>query len=189
MNSQILSTAARITAPLMLAFSLFILLRGHNEPGGGFIGGLIAATAFAVFAKSDGTLAARRALRIDPITLSLLGLGAAALSGVWGWAAEGAFLAGAWPLLETGPDGGKKGLPIGSILMFDVGVYLVVVGAVAALFLALEEDAARGEGEPAAPTRPGPDPATARVEPQRRAPAPEGAAARRDGEAEHGGWS
>lgn len=164
MNSQILSTAARIMAPLMLAFSLFILLRGHNEPGGGFIGGLIAATAYAVFAKSDGTRAAREALRIDPITLSLLGLGVAALSGAWGWLSEGAFLAGAWPLIETGPDGEKTGLPVGSILMFDIGVYLVVVGSVAALFLALEEDAARQAGEPAEPTRPSGDPATAQAE-------------------------
>ena len=57
MNSLILSAATRFVSPLMLAYSLFILLRGHNEPGGGFIGGLIAATAFALTAVVQGWLA------------------------------------------------------------------------------------------------------------------------------------
>jgi multicomponent Na+:H+ antiporter subunit B len=142
-NSLILSAATRFLAPLMLAFSLFILLRGHNEPGGGFIGGLIAATALALHAKAEGAEAARRALRVEPLMLALAGLGAAVAAGFWGWLAKGAFLASVWPLLTTGPAGEKAGLPVGSTLLFDVGVYLVVVGAVAGLFLALEEDAAR----------------------------------------------
>ena len=143
MNSVVLSAAARLLAPLMLAFSLFILLRGHNEPGGGFIGGLIAATAFALYAKAEGLAAARRALRFDPMLVALTGLGAAVAAGIWGWLARGAFLAGVWPLLTIDEDGKKSGLPIGSALLFDIGVYLVVVGAVIGLFLALEEDAAR----------------------------------------------
>ncbi|MGF1659182.1 MAG: MnhB domain-containing protein [Rubrimonas sp.] len=155
MNSLVLSAATRLLAPLMLAFSLFILLRGHNEPGGGFIGGLIAATAFALYAKAEGLAAARRALRFEPMGLALAGLGAAVLAGVWGWLARGAFLAGVWPLLEIGPDGEKTGLPVGSALIFDIGVYLVVVGAVTGLFLALEEDAARAPDPVHPPTRPG----------------------------------
>jgi multicomponent Na+:H+ antiporter subunit B len=144
MNSLILSAATRFLAPLMLAYSLFILLRGHNEPGGGFIGGLIAAVAFALYAKAEGTEAARRALRADPSMLSLCGLFLAVCAGVWGWLGKGAFLASVWPFLHKDAEGHESGLPIGSALAFDVGVYLVVVGAVIGLFLALEEDAARG---------------------------------------------
>ncbi len=143
MNSLILSAATRLLAPLILAFSLFILLRGHNEPGGGFIGGLIAATAYALYAKAEGVQAARRALRFDPMMLSLTGLGAAVFAGLWGWLARGAFLAGVWPLLEINEKGEKTGLPVGSAMLFDIGVYLVVIGAVTGLFLALEDDAAR----------------------------------------------
>ena len=154
MNSIVLSAATRLLAPLMLAFSLFILLRGHNEPGGGFIGGLIAATAFALYAKAEGLASARRALRFDPMLVALTGLGAAVAAGIWGWLARGAFLAGVWPLLSIGPNGEKTGLPVGSALLFDVGVYLVVVGAVTGLFLALEEDAARAPD----PEHPSPHP-------------------------------
>jgi multicomponent Na+:H+ antiporter subunit B len=146
-NSLILSAATRFLAPLMAAFSLFVLLRGHDEPGGGFIGGLIAAVGFALYAKAEGVPAARRALRADPVMLALSGLGLSLAAGVWGHLAEGAFLASVWPLLEIGPDGQKQGLPLGSTLMFDVGVYLVVVGAVTGLFLALEDDAARPPGD------------------------------------------
>ncbi len=144
MNSLILSTATRFVAPLMLAYSLFILLRGHDEPGGGFIGGLIAATAFCLYAKAEGTAAARRALRIDPATVSLAGVGVAVAAGVLGWADTGHFLASVWPLVEFDAAGNKAGgVPFGSAALFDTGVYLVVVGAIAGLFLALEEDASR----------------------------------------------
>lgn len=153
MNSLILSVATRMLAPLMLAFSIFILIRGHNEPGGGFVGGLIAAVAYALYAKAEGVEAARRALRVDPIMLSFAGLGAAVAAGVWGWLGKGSFLASVWPFLVVGADGAKSGLPVGSAFLFDLGVYMVVVGAVSALFLALEQDAARdprAEGEAAA---------------------------------------
>ena len=145
MNSLILSAATRLLAPLILAYSLFILLRGHDEPGGGFIGGLIAATAFALYAKSEGTVAARRALRFDPSLMALVGLALAVGAGVWGAAAGGDFLTSIWPFLVKGPDGRYHGLHIGSPFVFDLGVYLVVVGAVIGLFLGLEEDAARGD--------------------------------------------
>jgi multicomponent Na+:H+ antiporter subunit B len=142
MNSVILTAATRILTPLMVAFSLFILLRGHNEPGGGFIGGLIATTAFALYAKALGVGATRAALRVEPAAIAVAGLGLAVVAGLWGLVAGGAFLEGVWPLLTTTADGDKAGLPIGSVLLFDVGVYLVVVGSVLAILFALEEDVA-----------------------------------------------
>jgi multicomponent Na+:H+ antiporter subunit B len=146
MSSLILSAATRLLAPLILAYSLFILLRGHNEPGGGFIGGLIAAVAFALYAKANGTAAVRRALHFDPPMLALFGLGCAVVAGIWGWLAKGAFLASLWPFLTVDAAGHKDGLPVGSTTLFDTGVYLVVVGAVVGLFLALEDDSETGRG-------------------------------------------
>ena len=56
-NSPIFRTAARLLMPLLLLFSVFLLLRGHNEPGGGFVGGLVAAAAFALYAIAFGVQA------------------------------------------------------------------------------------------------------------------------------------
>jgi multisubunit Na+/H+ antiporter MnhB subunit len=139
MKSLILSVATRFLTPLMLAVAVFMLLRGHNLPGGGFIGGLLGAAAFCLYAVSEGPAAARAALRADPGALALGGVGLAVAAGFWGLAAEGAFLAGVWPFLVPDGAGGKSGSPAGSVLMFDTGVFLVVIGAVAAIFFALAE--------------------------------------------------
>jgi multicomponent Na+:H+ antiporter subunit B len=143
MNSLILSTATRIVTPLILILSIFILMRGHNEPGGGFIGGLLAAVSFALIQKAEGVAEARRRLRFDPMSIGAFGLGCALIAGLWGGLTYGAFLKGVWPLLTVGPDGGKEGLPVGSILLFDIGVFLVVLGVVTAILFTLEEEVAR----------------------------------------------
>ena len=145
MNSLVLSTITRLLAPLLLVFSVFILLRGHNDPGGGFIGGLIAAIAFILITKAEGSRQARRSLRVRPLTIAGTGLMMAIAAGVWGLIAKGAFLKGIWPLITYTDTGDKAGLPIGSILLFDVGVYLVVIGGVCGIFLALEDAVAASE--------------------------------------------
>ncbi len=139
MSTPILQAAARILVGMLLVFSLFMLLRGHNAPGGGFIGGLLAAAAVALLAISHGVATARRALRIAPLRVAALGVGAALLAGALSFAAGRAPFSGLWLLL--GADGGGKGLPISTVLLFDIGVWLVVLGAVSALVFALEEEA------------------------------------------------
>ena len=146
MHSLILSAATRLLAPLILAYSLFVLLRGHNDPGGGFIGGLVAAVALALYAKAFGTAAVRRAMRVEPSMLALFGLACAVIAGIWGWLERGTFLTSFWPLLTVDAEGHKEGIPVGSTTLFDTGVYLVVVGAVVGLFLALEDDTESGPG-------------------------------------------
>jgi len=138
MNSLILNAATRILVALMLLFSVYVLLRGHNDPGGGFIGGLIAAIAFALYATAHGTALARRALRFDPRVIAMVGLGFAILAGLWSALFGDPFLTGQW--LFVGGDETDKGLPLSTVLVFDVGVYLVVVGAVLTLVFALEEE-------------------------------------------------
>lgn len=60
MSTLIFRTIAPYLAALMLLFSLFVLLRGHNLPGGGFIGGLIAASSVAIYGIAYGVNAVRR---------------------------------------------------------------------------------------------------------------------------------
>lgn len=138
MNSLIFSTVSRLLVGLMLLFSLFLLWRGHNEPGGGFIGGLVAAAALIVHGLADGPCAMRRLLRVDPRTLVLLGLLASLTAGVLPLFTGQAFLTGLWMFIGTTPT--DKGLAIGTPLLFDVGVFMVVVGGVAGMFIAMEEE-------------------------------------------------
>jgi len=139
MKSLILSTATRVLLPLILLLSVFVFFRGHNAPGGGFVGGLLAATAFALLEKAEGLEAAKRALRFHPQSIAAVGLGCALASGVWGGLAAGHFLKGMWPFVTIDEAGAKHGLPIGSIPLFDLGVYLVVLGTVCGILFALEE--------------------------------------------------
>lgn len=139
MNSIILQTATRALASLILLFSVYMLLRGHNQPGGGFIAGLIAASAFTLLAMASGISSARRALRITPARLAALGILLAALSGAVAALLGQAPFTGQW--LFFGAGRGDKGLPLSTVLFFDIGVYLSVLGAVLTLVFALEEEA------------------------------------------------
>ncbi|NJO21645.1 MAG: Na+/H+ antiporter subunit B [Sphingomonadales bacterium] len=139
MNSLILNTATRLLVALMLLFSVYMLVRGHDAPGGGFIGGLIAAVGFALYAMAHGPAAARLALRVDPRDLAMAGLGIAGLAGLGSALVGDPPFTGQWWFFGSGEGG--KGLPISTVLLFDIGVYLVVVGSVLTLVLALEEEA------------------------------------------------
>lgn len=126
MNDPILRTAHRHLLPVVLVLSLIVLWRGHNLPGGGFIGGLIAAMGGVLIYLSEGREAARRMLRIEPERLLVIGLGLAFLSALAGLFAGVGFFAALWlPAFEL-PLLGK--ILLGTPLLFDVGVYLVVVG-------------------------------------------------------------
>ena len=137
MNSVILVAGTRLVVAILLVFSVFMLLRGHNEPGGGFIGGLIGATGFVLYAVACGTEAARGALRVAPERIAMVGLGIALLAGVAAVLFGDAFFTGQWLFLGATED--DKGLPLSTVLVFDVGVYLVVMGAILSLAFALEE--------------------------------------------------
>ena len=128
MNSVILIAGARLQVVLLLVFSAYMLLRGHNAPGGGFIGGLIAATGFVVYAIASRTKKARAALRFDPANIAGVGLGIALFAGFMALFWGDALFTGQW--LFIGATETDKGIPLSSVLVFDIGVYLVVLGAV-----------------------------------------------------------
>lgn len=134
MNSILLRSPARGVARLLLLASVFLLLRGHNEPGGGFAGGLLAAGAFALLAAAEGTRSARALQRLTPAALVGIGLLLALGSGLVGPLLGEPFQAGMW-LPFAVPGIGKVGVP----LLFDVGVYFTVWGmAVQMLFPLME---------------------------------------------------
>ena len=135
MRSVILATATRVVFPLLLLFSVFLLFRGHNEPGGGFVGGLVAATAYALLALSGGVASARRVLPARPEVLIGTGLLAALASGLVGLAAGRPFMTGLWGDVSL-PVVGKPGTPV----LFDAGVYLTVLGVVLLILFTLQEE-------------------------------------------------
>lgn len=137
MTSLILATAARFLFPLLLLFSVFLLLRGHNLPGGGFVGGLVAAAAFALYWLAFGTRTARRALRINPLTLIAAGLILAAGSGCVAFLSGRPFLTGLWVRLHV-PVLGE--VWAGTPLIFDTGVYLLVIGVLMLVITTLAEE-------------------------------------------------
>jgi multicomponent Na+:H+ antiporter subunit A len=119
---------------LLALISLVLLWRGHNLPGGGFIGGLVAASAAVLLALAFGVGRARAVLRVTPVALLAVGLAVAAGAGVIGLVHGEAFLTGNWIF--------PAGLPLGTPLLFDVGVFLTVLGAVLhMLFRLLEREA------------------------------------------------
>ena len=144
-ESLILRVTTRLLLPLLVLFSLFILLRGHNEPGGGFIGGLVAVSASILWAVAHGSAAGRSRLPLgDPLRLAALGVLLAAMSGIPALLLGEAYLTHLWatlPLLVTE-------LKVSTVLIFDLGVYLCVWGALAGYALALlaldEPDGADG---------------------------------------------
>ncbi|WP_208347316.1 Na+/H+ antiporter subunit B [Pseudaestuariivita rosea] len=138
MKSLILRVATRYLSALLLIFSVYMLLRGHNEPGGGFIGGLVGATGFVLYAIACGTTMAREALRVMPQSIAMAGLGIALAAGLFSFFFDDAFFTGQWLFIgETEDD---KGYPISTVLFFDIGVYLVVFGSILTLVFAMEEE-------------------------------------------------
>jgi multicomponent Na+:H+ antiporter subunit B len=137
MNSLILRTATRYLLPLLVLFSVFLLLEGHHRPGGGFVGGLMAAAAVGLCALAYDVPTAQQVLRVQPPHLIGCGLLAIAVSGVWGLCLGEPFLTGAW---VTVPMWGEQTLELGTPLLFDVGVYLAVIGVTLMILLTFAEE-------------------------------------------------
>ena len=137
MSSLILRTATRYMFPPLLVFSVYLLLRGHQYPGGGFVGGLVAGSAFALYSLAFGVSAARQLLRRDSRDVTAAGLALALLSGLPALLSDHPYLTGTWWHLKL-PGGAV--LDIGTPMIFDIGVYFVVLGVLLTLVFALGEE-------------------------------------------------
>lgn len=134
-RSLILQVATRYLMPLMFVFSVFLLLRGHNEAGGGFVGGLVAASALMLYAISSSPSALWKLLPLDPRFIAGIGLLLSLLSGIIPIANGLPFMTGMW-IENPLPVVGKIGTPT----LFDVGVYFLVIGVVVWILLEFAED-------------------------------------------------
>lgn len=137
MRSLILQTAAKVLLPLMLVLSIVVLLRGHNEPGGGFVGGLLAASGFSLYALAFSASDARRLLRLNPLVILGIGLITAVFSGLPAMMRGSPYLEGLWVSIAV--PGFPEALKAGTPLVFDIGVYLVVLSGTLLMVLSLEE--------------------------------------------------
>jgi multicomponent K+:H+ antiporter subunit A len=132
---RIPAVLVRLLLPMAAMVSLYLLLRGHNAPGGGFVGGLVMATALIVQYMVGGTIWVESRIRIHPQIWIACGLLAAALGGLVAWIAGDAFL--------TSEELDVAGLHLSTVLLFDLGVYLVVVGAAVLMLIALAHQSLR----------------------------------------------
>ncbi|MBW3467941.1 Na+/H+ antiporter subunit B [Arthrospiribacter ruber] len=134
MKSLIFQTASKYLLPLLLLFSVFILLRGHYLPGGGFVGGLMAAIAFILHSFAFGLKETRSIVRLNPRYLMPIGLALSIMAAVSPWLVNLPVMTGLWydePIKLIGM--------VGSALVFDIGVYLVVIGSTLTIMFSITD--------------------------------------------------
>ncbi|MGV3527396.1 MAG: Na+/H+ antiporter subunit B [Flavisolibacter sp.] len=134
MKTIILKTAANYLLPLLMLFSIFILLRGHYYPGGGFVGGLVAAIAIVLHAFAHGLQTTQKFLQYHPASLVPIGLSISVGSSLLSMVLGGGFMKGIW-LKNPLPVIGSVGTP----LFFDIGVYIVVIGITLTILFTISE--------------------------------------------------
>jgi multicomponent Na+:H+ antiporter subunit B len=134
MKTIIFKTASVYLLPLLLLFSIFILLRGHYLPGGGFVGGLMASIAFVIHSFANGIDQTKNIMSIHPGFLMPVGLLLALASGALPLFFNETFMTGLW-LKNSIPVIGS----VGTALFFDTGVYLVVIGVTLTIIFTISE--------------------------------------------------
>ncbi|MCB2222029.1 MAG: Na(+)/H(+) antiporter subunit B [Bacteroidetes bacterium] len=135
MNSVILQIAARYVRWMLLIFALVALIRGHNYPGGGFIGGLLAGLALIYdgFAFDHKRISKKR--KINPVGYIGVGLLLIFISLLFGILSGDVLMKGIWISLNLPLLGQLK---LGTPFIFDIGVFFVVIGITILFFLSLK---------------------------------------------------
>ena len=134
MYSRILKTATNYLLPVLLLFSVFILLRGHYKPGGGFVGGLIASIAFVMHSFANSVEQTLKLLRRHPSRFIPVGLVISLVSAIFPMFFGEPIMTGIW-YNEPIPIIGM----IGTALFFDLGVYLLVIGVVLTILFTISQ--------------------------------------------------
>lgn len=134
MKTIILATAIKLLMPLFFIFSLYLLFRGHNDPGGGFIGGLIGSIGFVFYTMTYGPKETKRKYKINAMAIMATGLLVAGISGMVSVFFGDPFLTAIWADNYL-PFIGRPSTP----LVFDIGVYILVIGIVLKITLTMSE--------------------------------------------------
>ena len=156
MTSPLFKTAARLIVPLTLMFAAYIALRGHNDPGGGFIGGLMVSVALIVYGLAHGRDAMLRLMPFHPRVLVTLGLAIAYTTALVPLLFGSALLTSL--VIDEFYIGFDQTIHFASAVFFDIGVLLVVVGVTVGMIQRLSEEVeaqARLDGAPELPVEPG----------------------------------
>lgn len=120
MNNVILKSSVRVLTPIIFLFSIVVLLKGHNDPGGGFIGGLLGALSWVVYRLGTGN----EKLPVNLSMIMALGLSLCLLSGLFSLLMDAPYMTGFWGPGLYVPTLGK--VKLATPLFFDIGVYTVV---------------------------------------------------------------
>ncbi|MEH6951408.1 monovalent cation/H+ antiporter subunit A [Nitrobacter sp. NHB1] len=132
--------------PVICATAIFLLLRGHDLPGGGFVAGITMAVAFILQYIARGTAWTEAHLRILPVHWMGAGLLLAACAGAVAWVFGRPFLSSSFSYLEVPWIGS---VPLASALLFDLGVFALVVGATVLMLIAIAHQTMRSHRTPA----------------------------------------
>lgn len=134
MNSVILQLATRYVSSLLVFFAFVALLRGHNNPGGGFIGGLLAALAIVFYSFAFDRRQVQENLKIKPTGYVAIGLAFVLSSLLPSLLKSQVLMKGVWVNIPLGILGE---LEVGSPLLFDIGVFMAVIGVTLMFFFTL----------------------------------------------------
>ncbi len=135
LDPTILRTATNYLLPLLILFSLFVLLRGHYLSGGGFVGGLIASIAFVLHSFAYSTKHTLHLFSLEPLKLIPIGLCLSICSALFPMLYGEPIMTGIWFADSVAVIGG-----VGTALFFDIGVYLVVIGVVLTILFTIAEN-------------------------------------------------
>jgi multisubunit Na+/H+ antiporter MnhB subunit len=126
MRNIVLERIVNLFLYVMVGFAIFLLFRGHNRPGGGFIGGIIAAAGFLLYGIVFGSEKVLEKIRVNPRYIIGSGLLIAFLAGIIPMTFGKPPLTAMWTF--------PAGIPLGTPLLFDVGVFVLVVGMIVSIF-------------------------------------------------------
>jgi multicomponent K+:H+ antiporter subunit A len=132
--------------PVIGAASVYLLLRGHDLPGGGFVAGVTMAVAFILQYMARGTLWVEDRLRVLPVRWMGVGLLLAAGTGAGAWLFGRPFLSSSFSYVDIPLIGA---VPLASALMFDLGVFALVIGATVLMLIAIAHQSVRSHRAPA----------------------------------------
>ena len=161
-HPMMLVVATRLVLPLAVLVALYIFLRGHNQPGGGFIAGLVVAVAILMQYMASGFAFADQRLHADHHSMIGAGVLVAALTGLGSLAFGAPFLTSAFDYFSLPLIGEFE---LATAILFDIGVALTVIGAVMLALAQLSQVAERAEKEPQPETETAMD-----INPGRKAP-------------------
>ncbi len=161
-HPMMLVVATRLVLPLAVMVALYIFLRGHNQPGGGFIAGLVVAVAILMQYMASGFAFADQRLHADHHSMIGAGVLVAALTGLGSLAFGAPFLTSAFDYFSLPLIGEFE---LATAILFDIGVALTVIGAVMLALAQLSQVAERAEKEPQPETETAMD-----INPGRKAP-------------------